>query len=74
MSEEFVSELIKPVTETFDPARMSRGEPGLPDRFIWKDKEYTIAEILQTWQELGPCKSGGPARIKFYMTKKSQTD
>jgi phosphoribosylglycinamide formyltransferase-1 len=62
MSDEFVSEPIKPATETLDPARMSRGEPGLPGRFIWRDKEYTIANVLETWKELGPCKSGGPEK------------
>ena len=60
MSEEFVSEPIKPVEGTFDAAAMSRGEPGLPGRFIWRDKEYTVADVLEVWKEQGPCESGGP--------------
>jgi len=62
MSEEFVSEPIKPVADTFDLNGMTRGEPGLPGRFVWRDKEYAVANVLETWKELGPCRSGGPER------------
>jgi hypothetical protein len=41
--EEFVSEAIVPVAGTFDAGAMSRGEPGLPARFTWRDKIYTVA-------------------------------
>ncbi len=58
MQDEFVSEPIKPVEGTFDSAGMARGEPGLPGRFVWRDTEYAVAEILEKWQELGRCKSG----------------
>jgi hypothetical protein len=60
MNEEFISEPIKPVVGTFDTAAMTRGEPGLPKRFIWRDTEYTVAEVIEVWKETGPCKSGGP--------------
>jgi hypothetical protein len=62
MSEEFVSEPIKPVADTFDLTGMTKGEPGLPGRFIWRDKEYAVANVLETWKELGPCRSGGLER------------
>ncbi|MHC4636280.1 MAG: DUF6504 family protein [Planctomycetota bacterium] len=39
---------------------MVRGEPGLPRRFIWRDTEYVIAEVLEKWQQLGPSKETGP--------------
>ena len=58
MSEEFVSEPITPVAGTFDAAGMTRGEPGLPERFMWREQEYTVADVLETWKETGPCKSG----------------
>jgi hypothetical protein len=58
MSEEFVGEAIKPVAGTFDPAGMTRGEPGLPQRFVWRDQEYTLAAVLQAWKEDGPCRQG----------------
>lgn len=66
MSEEFISEPIKPVSGTFDTAGMTRGEPGLPERFIWKDTEYEVAEVLETWKETGPCKNGSP---ELYLRK-----
>lgn len=58
MDEKFVSEAIKPLEVTFDTAAMTRGEPGLPAKFIWRDKDYTIAEVLEVWKETGPCRSG----------------
>jgi phosphoribosylglycinamide formyltransferase-1 len=62
MREEFVSELIKPVAGAFDTAAMTRGEPGLPERFVWREEEYAVADVLETWKELGPCRTGGPER------------
>ncbi len=58
-SEEFISEPIKPVEGTFDPGGMTRGEPGVPQRFVWRDTEYTLAAVLEAWKEDGPCRSGG---------------
>jgi hypothetical protein len=65
-TEQFVSEPIKPVEGTFDSAGMIRGEPGLPQRFVWRDQEYSVAEVLQAWKEDGPCKSGSP---EMYLRK-----
>ena len=65
-TEQFVSEPIKPLQGTFDPAGMTRGEPGLPHRFLWRDKEYTVAEVLEAWKEDGPCKS---ASSEMYLRK-----
>lgn len=58
MREEFVSEAIEPVESTFNAARMATGEPGLPRQFIWRDREYEIADVLEQWKDSGPCKSG----------------
>jgi hypothetical protein len=58
MSERFVSEAIKPAKGTFDTKAMSRGEPGLPSKFVWREEEYAIAEIARTWKETSSCKSG----------------
>ncbi len=66
MSEEFISEPIQPVAGTFDTTAMTRGEPGLPKRFTWRDQEYEVAEVLEVWKESGPCKSGGP---EMYLRK-----
>lgn len=59
MSEEFVSEPIKPVAGTFDATGMTRAEPGFPERFVWREEEYALAEVLEVWKESGPCRSGG---------------
>ena len=58
MQDEFISEPIKPIEGMFDTAGMARGEPGLPSRFIWRDTEYEVAEVLKKWKESGQCKSG----------------
>ncbi len=57
-TERFISEPIQPVEGTFDPTGMTRGEPGLPQRFTWRDDEYAVTEVLEVWKEDGPCKSG----------------
>jgi len=65
-TEQFVSEPITPVQGTFDATGMTRGEPGLPQRFRWRDKEYAIAEVRQAWKEDGPCRSGA---TEMYLRK-----
>ena len=59
MKEEFVSEPLQAVPGTAEPAGMVRGEPGFPRRFLWRGSEYSLAEILETWKESGPCRSHG---------------
>ena len=74
MTEEFFSEPIEPVAGTFDTAGMTRGEPGLPGRFVWRGKEYAVAETIETWKETGPCKMGSPEqylRKHWYKIKTS---
>ena len=65
-TEQFVSEPIEPIQGTFDPAGMTRGEPGLPRRFAWRDQEYSITQVLEAWKEDGPCKSGS---TEMYLRK-----
>lgn len=70
--EKFISEAISPVAGTFDTGAMSRGEPGLPAKFIWRDSEYEIAHIMDKWKETSPCKSGGKekyVRKHWYVVK-----
>lgn len=52
MREEFVSEEISPVAGSFDVTRMAAGEAGLPDRFVWREEEHEITELLETWKQL----------------------
>ena len=59
MSKQFVSEPIEPVGGTMSARRMSRGEPGLPRRFRWRDAEHEVAEVLEQWKETSCCRHGG---------------
>jgi hypothetical protein len=74
MSEEFISEPIEPVAGMFDTSAMTRGEPGLPERFKWRDKEYAVLDVLEAWKETGPCKSGGPEKYLRKHWYKIRTD
>ncbi len=74
MSEEFVSEAISPVAGTFEVTGMTRGEPGLPSRFVWRQQEYAVAKVMEAWKETGPCKSGGGEQYLRKHWFKIQTD
>ena len=58
MAEEFISEAIEPVAETIDARRMAGGAPGLPRQFRWRSEVISIAGVLGTWRETGPCRHG----------------
>lgn len=58
MSEAFIGEAIEPVPGTQDTRGMSRGAPGLPQRFRWRGREYAVAAVLETWKETGDCTHG----------------
>ena len=60
MHERFVSESIKPITETVDTSRMAIGEPGLPRKFLWRGRTITVQAVLRTWRETGKCRHGSP--------------
>jgi hypothetical protein len=62
MTSSFVSEPIVPVRGTFDTAAMSRGEPGLPGKFRWRKKEFTVAQELERWRDHGDCRNGSGER------------
>lgn len=58
----FVSEPIIPVDASFDTSGMARGEPGLPQKFRWRKKEFVVAEVLEQWKEHGDCRHGSGER------------
>jgi len=58
-NEEFVSEAMTPVAGTGDAGAMARGEPGIPSRFTWRDTEYSLVGVMETWKTSSPCKHGG---------------
>jgi len=57
--EAFVCEPITPVAGTFDPRAMGRGEPGLPQSFSWRDQQYVVARVLESWRSVGVERGGG---------------
>ena len=62
MAHSFVSEPIQPVPGTFDATGMSRGEPGLPGKFTWRSREFTIVQELESWRDHGDCRNGSGER------------
>ncbi len=60
MHERFISEAIKPLTETADTSRMATGEPGLPHKFVWRGRTVTVTAVLHSWRETGKCRHGSP--------------
>lgn len=58
----FISEAIEPVASTFDAARMAAAEPGLPGAFVWRGETFTVAAVLRTWRDTGPCRHGSGER------------
>jgi phosphoribosylglycinamide formyltransferase-1 len=74
MSEEFISEPIEPVAGTFNTTAMTRGEPALPERFKWRDKEYAVLDVLEAWKETGPCRSGSSEKYLRKQWYKIRTD
>jgi hypothetical protein len=60
MSERFISEAIKPITETAATSPMAVGEPGLPREFVWRGRTVTVRAMLRSWRETGKCRHGSP--------------
>ncbi len=60
--EEFVGEALEPLEGGFKTAGVAAGEPVLPMRFKWRDREYTVESVLRKWKESSGCKSGGGER------------
>lgn len=61
MKASFVSEPLTP-DASFDPLAMARGEPGLPAKFRWRERDLVVAEVLETSLAYGDCKHGSGER------------
>lgn len=48
--ETFISEAILPDAATFDVVAMASGQAGLPTGFMWRDRHYTIVEVISQWK------------------------
>jgi len=62
MREELMSEWLEPVLAEVDARRIVIGAPLLPTKFVWRETEYTVAEVLEEWKETGPCHHGSGER------------
>jgi hypothetical protein len=58
MSEQFISERIKPKIETIETASLAIGTPSLPKEFIWRKQTIQITSTLRTWRTTGGCRHG----------------
>jgi len=47
---ELISEPLTPHANTFDTARMGRGEPGIPSGFVWREKSVKVTELIGSWK------------------------
>ena len=68
-SDEFISEPVDPVPGTADTAGMSRGEPGLPQRFVWRGREYEVASVESTWKTSTPSSGEMYLRRHWYRVR-----
>lgn len=55
----FISEPVTPKPGTFDTTMMAAGMPGLPHQFSWRNIEYAVDAVIETWKTVGACRSGG---------------
>jgi len=58
----FVSEPLKPVFVSAEARGMDVGGPIFPHAFTWRKETLTVAEVLRTWRESGPCRNGSLER------------
>ena len=62
MNETFIGEAIHPEDMSFSPSPMAMGKPGLPGKFSWKDRRFSVIEVLEEWKEAGDCRHGSGER------------
>ncbi len=43
----------EPVDVEFDTPPLLEKQPGCPDRFVWREHAYRIAEVLGEWRDFG---------------------
>jgi hypothetical protein len=62
MKETFIGEAITPVDLSFSVSSMAMGKPGLPRKFSWKGRSFSVIEVLEEWKETGACRHGSGER------------
>jgi hypothetical protein len=58
MTERWISESIEPVLDDVADEPFVVGEPVLPRRFRWRGRDFSVAQVLEAWKELGPAEGG----------------
>ncbi len=58
----FISEPITVIGASFDTAGMAMGEPGVPLKFRWRRKAFTVEAVLEKWKTHGDCAHGSGER------------
>jgi DNA polymerase IV len=57
-SAKLISEPLRPTEEWLTTDAMSRGEPGLPAGFHWRDSVHRVATLVRAWKQVKPEASG----------------
>ncbi|MHC1766159.1 MAG: DUF6504 family protein [Verrucomicrobiia bacterium] len=60
--ETFIGEGITPEGMSFSVLPMAAGKPGLPQKFRWRGKSFSVLEVLEEWKEAGDCHHGSGER------------
>ncbi|MHC5111714.1 MAG: DUF6504 family protein [Planctomycetota bacterium] len=63
---ELISEPIAPEGDR-STAAMGRGEPGLPQAFVWRDRAYGVIKVVSAWKQSG--REGGRATADLYLRR-----
>ena len=58
MTEEFVSEAIRPVKKMLEGSQSGPGEPFFPMEFTWRNKAVRVTNILSKWKDTSMCRNG----------------
>jgi phosphoribosylglycinamide formyltransferase-1 len=62
MNETFIGEAIHPEDMSFSLSPMATGKPGLPGKFAWKGRTFSVLQVLEEWKEAGDCRHGSGER------------
>lgn len=66
MKESLISEAIEPLMEETAELPFQAGEPILPSRFRWREREYRIETVLESWKQYS---SGSVSMPEHYLRK-----
>ena len=48
--DEFICESLTPVAGSSDTHAMAKGEPGVPERFVWRGRTWRTLGIVRRWK------------------------